>query len=252
MGYLDNSTITVDAILTKKGRELLAMGRGNPGGFQITQFALADDEVDYGLWNSAHPLGSAYYGAVIENMPVTEAIPDETNTMKYMLITMPQGQTYMPYLQAEKNSISLQTYFKIGDRPAVGDEYTLRVYTSHYGLTGNPTNNLNNYGPFNKEGGYTITLVDNTFIDFVNGNDTMPVGNQPPMSNQPITSKIVSWGPVNGLQAETSTISIAFKTLPRLYESEPVGTVKTTKIIIRGNETGGRIVVPITATVIAR
>ena len=52
MGYLDNSTITVDAILTKKGRELLARGRNE---FQISQFALADDEVDYDLYNSEHP-----------------------------------------------------------------------------------------------------------------------------------------------------------------------------------------------------
>ena len=48
MGYLNNSTITVDAILTKKGRELLAAGSSD---FNITQFALGDDEVDFGLWN---------------------------------------------------------------------------------------------------------------------------------------------------------------------------------------------------------
>ena len=46
MGYLDNSTITVDAILTKRGRELLAQCRGTTSGFNITRFALADDEVD--------------------------------------------------------------------------------------------------------------------------------------------------------------------------------------------------------------
>ena len=62
MGYLDNSSITVDAILTKKGRELLSKGRNS---FNITQFALADDEIDYNLWNPAHPLGSSYYGIII-------------------------------------------------------------------------------------------------------------------------------------------------------------------------------------------
>lgn len=88
MGYLNNSTITVDAILTKKGRELLAKGNNE---FKITQFALADDEVDYDLYNPDHPLGTAYYGAAIENMPVTEALPDETQGMKYKLMTMPKG-----------------------------------------------------------------------------------------------------------------------------------------------------------------
>ena len=43
MGYLNNQVITVDAILTKKGRELLAKGDGS---FNITQFALSDDEVE--------------------------------------------------------------------------------------------------------------------------------------------------------------------------------------------------------------
>ena len=41
MGYLDNTSVTIDAILTIKGRELLARG-GNA--FNITQFAVGDDE----------------------------------------------------------------------------------------------------------------------------------------------------------------------------------------------------------------
>ena len=52
MGYLNNSVITVDAILTKKGREALAK---NDGSFRITQFALSDDEIDYTLYNPYHP-----------------------------------------------------------------------------------------------------------------------------------------------------------------------------------------------------
>jgi len=54
MGYLNNSVVTVDAILTKKGRELLARGDGS---FKITQFALSDDEIDYTLYNTSHPSG---------------------------------------------------------------------------------------------------------------------------------------------------------------------------------------------------
>ena len=48
MGYLNNQIVTVDAILTKKGRELLAKGDGS---FVIDRFALSDDEVDYTLYN---------------------------------------------------------------------------------------------------------------------------------------------------------------------------------------------------------
>jgi hypothetical protein len=67
MGYLNKASVTVDAILTKKGRELLAQGRS---AFNITQFAVADDEIDYSLYDPAHPLGTEYYGSAIENMPI--------------------------------------------------------------------------------------------------------------------------------------------------------------------------------------
>jgi len=85
MAYLDNSTITVDAVLTKKGRELLSKGQG---AFKITRFALSDDEIDYSLWNPLHPSGSDYYGQVIENMPVLEALIDESQAMRYKLLSI--------------------------------------------------------------------------------------------------------------------------------------------------------------------
>ena len=89
MGVLDNTTITVDAILTKKGRELLAQGEGK---FKITKFALADDEIDYGLYDITHPNGSNFYGQAIENMNLLEAIPNQTLAVKYFLTNNP-GQT---------------------------------------------------------------------------------------------------------------------------------------------------------------
>ena len=105
MGYLDNSIVTVDAILTKKGRELLARGDGS---FKITQFALADDEIDYTLYNPSHPSGSALYGEAIENMPLLEAFPDETQIMKYKLTTLPRGTSKLPLLDLGYASISLK------------------------------------------------------------------------------------------------------------------------------------------------
>src|SRR5210317_797271 len=105
MGYLDNSIITVDAILTKKGRELLARGDGS---FRITQFALADDEIDYTLYNPQHPSGSAFYGEAIENMPMLEAFADETQIMKYKLTTLPRGTARLPLLDVGYASITLK------------------------------------------------------------------------------------------------------------------------------------------------
>jgi hypothetical protein len=104
MGYLDNSAVTIDAVLTLKGRELLAKGMSE---FNITQFAVGDDEVDYSLWNTDHPLGSAYYGTIIENMPITEAVPDETQALKYKLITLPKGSTRIPVISVGSTSLTL-------------------------------------------------------------------------------------------------------------------------------------------------
>ena len=93
MGYLNNQVVTVDAILTTKGRELLARGDGS---FNIRSSALSDDEIDYTLYNPTNPSGSAYYGEAIQNMPLLEAFPDETQMMKYKLVTLPRDTAKMP------------------------------------------------------------------------------------------------------------------------------------------------------------
>ena len=89
MSYLDNTEITVDAILTKKGRQKLASGQS----LSITKFALGDDEIDYTLYEPAHPKGSAYYDSAIRAIPITEASPDETQVLRYKLVTLPKGTT---------------------------------------------------------------------------------------------------------------------------------------------------------------
>ena len=105
MGYLDNTSITVDAILTKRGRELLS--QGGLGAFNITQFALGDDEIDYTLFNEDHPNGSQFAGEAIENMPLIEAIPDEGNIMIHRLITLNSGTTKLPSIAANTSKIIL-------------------------------------------------------------------------------------------------------------------------------------------------
>jgi hypothetical protein len=105
MGYLNNQVVTVDAILTNKGRELLAK---NDGSFRITQFSLADDEIDYTLYNPTHPSGSSFYGEAIQNMPLLEAFPIETQIMKYKLATLPRGTAKLPVLDLGYSAITLQ------------------------------------------------------------------------------------------------------------------------------------------------
>ena len=84
MGFLDNSTTTVDAILTTRGRELLSSGEG----LNITKFALSDEEVDYTLFDVTHPNGTDSYGSVIENINLLEAIPNR-RTFNSFLVDIP-------------------------------------------------------------------------------------------------------------------------------------------------------------------
>jgi len=105
MAYLDNSQVTVDAILTKRGAELLAMGDNF---FNITQFALSDDGVDYSLWNLNHTLGNNYYGELIDNMPTLEAIKDESLVMRNKLITLPRNTVRIPVINIGQTTYELQ------------------------------------------------------------------------------------------------------------------------------------------------
>ena len=146
MGYLDNSIVTVDAILTKKGRELLARGDGS---FKITQFALSDDEIDYTLYNPSHPLGSAYYGQAIENLPLLEAFPDETQIMKYKLTTLPRGTAKLPILDIGYTAIRLKQ----------GASLAITPQTLNY---------LGSSQTF-EAGGYVVTIADARVLQTYNG-----------------------------------------------------------------------------------
>jgi hypothetical protein len=115
MGLLNNTAVTVDAILTIKGRELLAKGDGS---FKITQFALSDDEIDYTLYNPYHPSGSAFYGQAIDNIPLIEAFPDETQMMKYKLVTLPRGTAKMPTLNIGLSLVTLRQGASIDIKPS--------------------------------------------------------------------------------------------------------------------------------------
>lgn len=127
MGYLNKSTITVDAVLTKKGRELLSKGRNE---FQITQFAVADDEVDYSLYTTSHPLGSAYYGSIIEAMPVLEASTDETQAMRYKLVSLDRGTKEIPVISVGVSAYALNYNDSVVVSPTTTAELATAGYTA--------------------------------------------------------------------------------------------------------------------------
>jgi hypothetical protein len=146
MGYLNNQTVTVDAILTTKGRELLAK---NDGSFRITQFALSDDEIDYTLYNPTHPSGSSFYGEAIQNMPLLEAFPQETQIMKYKLATLPRGTAKLPVLDLGYTAITLQQ----------GASLSITPQTLNY---------LGNNQTF-ETSGYSATISDVRLLSTYNG-----------------------------------------------------------------------------------
>ena len=97
MGYLDSSTITVDAVLTKKGRQIISEG----GALDVKYFTLSDTGVDYTTWNEDHASGSAYYGAAIEGLPTVEALPNSQYSFRNKLVTLSRDTVAMPTLQVE-------------------------------------------------------------------------------------------------------------------------------------------------------
>jgi hypothetical protein len=205
MGYLDNSSITVDAILTKKGRELLAKGRDF---FTISQFALADDEVDYELWNPAHPLGSDYYGVIIENMPIVEAVTDENYSLRYKLLTLPKNTIRIPIIETNPTSVTLSEG---------GKRQTVTISTVNGG---------------NETLGYTVTLLNSDAATIIG--DGAGIANNEDMvgANEDRRSVTIS---------TNSDFSITSKILAD-------NTDISTKLFIIGNETGGRSEITLTVT----
>ena len=101
MAFLDNAgDIILDAVLTDAGRQRLA--RGN---FKIVKFAFGDEEINYGLYNSNHPSGSAFYDLEIMQTPILEAFTNNTSLMKSKLVSINRNNIlYMPVLKTNKRS----------------------------------------------------------------------------------------------------------------------------------------------------
>ena len=135
MAHLDNSKRVIEVRLTDAGRRRLAEGKG----VDITQFALADDEVDYTLWQDDLPPEER--GALIENLPVFEAFTDETQSMRYKLVTLEGGSDKVPRLslpdtlRLDSASITVNPETSIDGDPVPLDEligYTAIVKNNTY------------------------------------------------------------------------------------------------------------------------
>jgi len=217
MGYLNNTVVTVDAILTDVGRQLLAQQNGQ---FQITQFALADDEIDYTLYNPTHPSGSAYYGQAIENMPLLEAFPQATQTMKYKLVTLPRGTAKMPILDIGYSAIILKQ----------GAALAITPQTLNY-LGGN------NF----EAAGYTATISDIRLFNTFEG-----VGiNTPDVQALNLANQTTTIGTSVSRTVVGTTINMRATTINTLFGSQ---TQLNATLTIEGRDSGARLTIPVTVT----
>jgi hypothetical protein len=217
MGYLNNSVVTVDAILTDKGRQLLAQ---NDGQFRITQFALADDEIDYTLYNPNHPSGSAYYGEAIQNMPLLEAFPQATQTMKYKLVTLPRGTAKMPILDLGYSAIIIKQ----------GASLAITPQTLNY-LGGNTY----------ETAGYTATISDVRLFSTFEG-----VGiNTPAVTALNVTNTTTTLGTSVSKTVVGTTINLKATTVNTLFGTN---TQLQATLTVEGRDSGARLTIPVTVT----
>ncbi len=218
MAYLDNQYVTIDAVLTKKGRELLAR---NDGSFQITQFALADDEIDYTLYNPNHPSGSAFFGEAIEAMPLLEAFVDETQMMKYKLVTLPRGTSKLPVLNLGYANVSLRQSAAINITPQT---------LNYLGAT-------STFEP----SGYLMTVADSRLLSTFTGTgiDTTGLNLSNPVPNSSGASLSVS--------AVGTSFTLIATTINTLYPSTATaGATISTTITVLGRDSGARVTIPLT------
>ena len=217
MGYLNNTVVTVDAILTDVGRQLLAQQNGQ---FRITQFALADDEIDYTLYNPNNPSGSAYYGQAIENMPLLEAFPQANQTMKYKLVTLPRGTAKLPILNLNTSNIIM---------PQSGI-YTLTPQTLNY-------LGANTYEP----SGYAATISDVRLMSTFEG-----VGvNTPSVTALNLTNQTTTIGTSVSKTVVGTTINMRATTVNNLFGVN--NTLQATLTVV-GRDSGARLTIPVTVT----
>ena len=147
MGFLDNSgDIILDAVLTDTGRMRLARGDGS---FNVAKFALGDEEINYGLYDSSHTSGSAYYDVEILQTPVLEAFTNNTSTMKSKLITISRTNIlYLPIIKLNESNGGVN-----GSKHSTGvhligvDSNTVDNSTSGLNFNGSVPGLINGYIP---------------------------------------------------------------------------------------------------------
>ena len=168
MGFLDNSgDIILDAVLTDHGRKLLAKGDGS---FQITKFALGDDEINYSLYNATHSSGTSHYDIEIMQTPILEAFTDNAASVKSKLISYSSmNLLYLPVLKLNQQATTTKMH-------SIGS-FVVAVDARTEGTTDNCNDKSVGYNGSNPVAGVIFgeSLTGDNFIRLDQGLDTSEV-----------------------------------------------------------------------------
>ena len=243
MGFLNHSTsnIIIDAVLTEKGRSLLAR---NDGSFQITSFSFADDEVDY---TAITKYGNVTGKDKIEkNTPVMEAITNDKYAIKHHLISISGNAAddrilYIPnivlasptttpiILSAAATQITNESTLTIRSRLSENSERTIPeavqdtefeiIFNNRFLKLLDSNSNIQSGTSFNDNSGNVYASLKNTSI----------------ANNTGVTELIFKLLPQN-ISNETYTI----------YGSPDDKTIIYTQITVSGLSSGRSLVIPVT------
>ena len=160
------------------------------------------------MYEPAHPKGSAYYDAAIKAIPVLEASPDETQVLRYKLVTLPKGTTKIPKVEFGIPSISVNQN---------SGEVSLTPTTSPAG---------------NSSAGYTVVLANKNAGTVVGSGLAVSAGSVPVFLGDEVTTTA----------SVEAGLRFSFIPNPNITEG-----IKTT-ITVYGNETGGSQTIPVKVT----
>jgi hypothetical protein len=246
MGFLNHATnnIIIDAVLTERGRELIANET-----FEVSTFAFGDDEVDYSL---IQKYGLAVGKEKIEkNTPIFEANPNENIAIKYPLMTFSNPVTNLeniPTLTWIKNSES-QAFISLSDtansQTSTGisslESVTVRTFVAGLGIEDSLAEDITDGSFLVKVHDSLIKLLDLDYIDLdINNVATYSISTTKPINNQwanqkEANFKIYSYGVVS---------SNSFTTFGSVLNANKINTT----IQIIGKASGATLVIPVTIT----
>jgi hypothetical protein len=174
MAFQNNSgDIILDVVLTDEGRRRLALGDGS---FQISQFAMGDDEINYALFDNGST--TALQDLSILQTPILEAFTNNTSLMKSKLLSLPDPNLlYLPILKLNslQQKLSAQNNFVVcvdkatwdngstGNTKAIGVDANGPIDGMIYGLDtdGNGTHIVVDSGIDNTN----VTDIDRSLIE---------------------------------------------------------------------------------------